>query len=66
MNDPDRYDNLVYHPRPIAKNTMDPMKRAAQFSSFAALTGYEEQIEEAARLTDAAVILDEENDSADA
>lgn len=37
-----------------------PMKdRAAQFSPFAALTGYEDVIHETARLTDARVELDE-------
>lgn len=31
---------------------MDPIKRAAQFSPFAALTGHEEAIEETGRLTE--------------
>lgn len=41
------------HPRMIAIN------RAAQFSPFAALTGYETAIKETARLTDERVELDE-------
>ena len=43
------------HPRyRLQKHTpMPEASRAAQFSAFAALTGYDEEIEETARLTDA-------------
>ena len=41
------------HPR------MSRMNRAAQFAPFAALTGYEESIEETARLTDRRIELSE-------
>lgn len=38
---------------------MSMLNRAAQFSPFAALTGYEDSIRETARLTDARIELDE-------
>lgn len=38
---------------------MSRLNRAAQFSPFAALTGYEDLIDESARLTDGRVELDE-------
>ena len=38
---------------------MEAIDRAAQFSPFAALTGYEGAIKETARLTDARIELDE-------
>ena len=41
------------HPR------MSNMNRAAQFAPFAALTGYEESIEESSRLTDCKIELSE-------
>ena len=46
-----RYDDIINLPRPISKRygRMSDEKRAAQFSPFAALTGYEEAIEETAR-----------------
>ena len=45
----------IYHPR------MSIDKRAGQFAPFAALTGYDEEIEETARLTTRKHILDEES-----
>ena len=44
---------------------MSAISRAAQFSPFAALTGYDAEIKETARLTDEKVELDEDsvNDS---
>lgn len=49
--------NLLHH---VSKKhpQMAPEKRAAQFAPFAALTGYEDVIDEAARLT-AAKMLEE-------
>lgn len=38
---------------------MSMIDRAAQFASFKALTGYEDAVDEAARLTDAKIELDE-------
>ena len=49
-----RYDDLLHLPPPVSR-THPPMPladRAAQFSPFAALTGYEDVLREAARLTD--------------
>ena len=39
---------------------MPLMQRAAQFSPFAALTGYDDAVEETARLTDRRILLDED------
>lgn len=48
------YDDILDHPRYTPKNREPlPMKsRAAQFSPFAALTGYDDAIAEAHRLTE--------------
>ena len=54
------YDDIIDLPRPKSKHEPMPMSdRAAQFSPFAALTGYEDAIGETARLTDARVELGE-------
>lgn len=57
----DSYDDIIHLPRPVSKTRprMAPIARAAQFSPFAVLTGYEAAIQETARLTDARVELDE-------
>lgn len=50
-----KYDDLLDLPHPVSA-THPPMPlidRAAQFSPFAALSGYEDELEEAARLTEA-------------
>ena len=64
------YDDIIDRPRPVSKKhpPMPMTKRAAQFLPFAALTGFEGEIAEAARLTepvpelgeDALVALDEQ------
>lgn len=56
------YDDIIDMPHHISLNRgrMSNVDRAAQFSSFAALTGYEEQIEETARLTDGKLQLSAE------
>ena len=64
------YDDIIHLPRPVSKKhpPMPMSKRAAQFLPFAALTGFEGEIAEAARLTepvpelgeDALVALDEQ------
>ena len=57
-----RYDDMIYmqNPTPICKPRMSLYERAAQFSPFAALTGYEDAVEETARLTDARLELSED------
>ncbi|MBA4700555.1 MAG: hypothetical protein H2212_14120 [Ruminococcus sp.] len=55
------YDDIIHLPHHVSA-THPPMAvidRAAQFSPFAALTGYEAAIKETARLTDEKVELDE-------
>ena len=55
------YDDIMGIPRPKSKHEPMPMSdRAAQFSPFAALTGYGDAIDETARLTDARIELSEE------
>ena len=56
------YDDIINLPRPVSKKhaPMPLAKRAAQFLPFAALTGFEGEIEEAARLTEAAPELGEQ------
>jgi hypothetical protein len=51
MHDEHRYDDLLDLPRHVSKNhrQMSRLDRAAQFAPFAALTGYEESIQNAAR-----------------
>ena len=56
-----RYDDIINLPHHVSV-THTPMPvadRAAQFSPFAALTGYEDAIDETARLTQEWVELDE-------
>lgn len=47
------YGDIIDLPRPVSKKHMPSSRdsRAAQFSPFAALTGYEDAIKETARLT---------------
>lgn len=61
MNDVHRYDDIIDLPHHIseAHPQMAAIDRAAQFSPFAALTGYEEAIKETRRLTDRRIELDE-------
>ena len=55
------YEDILYCERPVSKNhpPMSRESRAAQFGSFAALSGYEEAVNEAGRLTDQKIELDE-------
>ena len=57
-----KYDDILSMPHPNSQNhpRMARRDRAAQFSSFAALTGHQAAIEEAARVTDIRMELDEE------
>ena len=54
-----KYDNIIMLPHPTSRKhpRMSALDRAAQFSPFAALTGYEETIEETGRLTQLPVEL---------
>ena len=57
-----RYNDILNMPYPnpeIEKDFPDKILRAAQFAPFAALTGYDEAVEETARLTDSKIELDE-------
>ena len=56
-----KYDDMLNlpYPRPSRRPRMSQADRAAQFSPFAALTGYEASIQETARLTDSRVDLTE-------
>ena len=57
-----KYDDIInlphyepkYHPR------MSKYKRSAQFAPFAALVGYDEQVQECSRLTDERFEIDDE------
>ncbi len=56
-----KYDDIINFSRPKSKHPkMTLEQRSAQFAPFAALTGYEGQIKETARLTDKRLELDEE------
>ncbi len=57
-----RYDDMIDLPRPESGKhpRMSRLARAAQFSAFAALTGYEDYISEEGRLTDSRGELDED------
>ena len=54
MKESHQYDDIIHLTRPISPSRprMSPIERGAQFSPFAALTGYEEAVRETARLTD--------------
>lgn len=55
------YDDIIRLPHHVSKvhPQMSPRDRAAQFSPFAALVGYEEVVEETARMTTPKRELDE-------
>ena len=59
---PEKYDDIINMERPVSRRhpPMPLANRAAQFAPFAALTGYEAVIEEAARLTARQIELDED------
>lgn len=59
----DKYEDIMDAQRPVSPKhpAMAAGERAAQFSPFSALTGYDDVIEEAARLTQNSVELDEGN-----
>ena len=55
------YDDIIHLPHHTSKKRphMSAIDRAAQFSPFAALTGYDAAIKETARLTDQRIELDD-------
>ncbi|MDR7869751.1 MAG: hypothetical protein RIN55_02745 [Tissierellaceae bacterium] len=56
-----KYDDIIHLPHHVSKThpQMTAIERAAQFSPFAALTGYDSAVKETARLTEERVELDE-------
>ena len=56
------YDDIINLPHHVSltRPQMSMLDRAAQFSPFAALTGYDAAIKETGRLTDEKIELDEE------
>ena len=61
QNDTHRYDDMIDMPHHVSTKhpQMSLHDRAAQFSPFAALTGYDDAIAETARLTDCRIDLSE-------
>lgn len=61
QNDNHKYDDIINLPHHTSTThpRMSASARAAQFSPFAALTGYDAAVKETARLTDRRVELDE-------
>ena len=53
------YEDIINLPYPQKRQRMSNADRGAQFSPFAALTGFEAAITETARLTDRKIELDE-------
>jgi len=55
------YEDIINMPRPVSKKRrpMPILNRAAQFAPFAALTGYDDAVEETARLTGSKIELEE-------
>ena len=54
------YSDIINKSRPdsLRHRKMSNYERAAQFSPFAALTGYEDAVSEVARLTDSKIELE--------
>ena len=61
MKEDHSYDDIIHLPHHVSevRPRMSTLDRAAQFSSFAALTGYDAVIRETGRRTDAPPELDE-------
>ena len=57
----DKYDDIIDLPHHVSANRahMSMIDRAAQFSPFAALTGYEDAVKETGRLTEEKIGLNE-------
>ena len=61
-----KYDDMLNLPYPFKSDRprMSRVNRAAQFSPFAALTGYDDAVRETARLTETRPELDDEQKAA--
>lgn len=61
-----RYDDIIHMPHHVSptRRRMSMVDRGAQFSPFAALTGYDAAIRETGRLTDRQAILDVDEEAA--
>ena len=57
-----KYDDIINMPHHISKKhpRMSLENRSAQFAPFAALTGYEDEVEEIARITDKKIEITDE------
>ena len=57
----EKYEKIIHLPHHISKNRpqMSNHDRAAQFAPYSALSGYEDAVEETARLTDEKCELDD-------
>ena len=57
-----KYDDIIElpHHQSVRHPHLSMAKRSAQFASFAALKGFEEEIAETARVTDDRIVLDED------
>ncbi len=66
MKNSEDYSDMIGLPHHTSKKhpPMSREARAAQFSPFAALKGYDEELGETARLTHARILLDEESKAA--
>lgn len=62
MDDQCKYNNIIDlpHHTSITRTQMSLVERAAQFSPFAALSGYDATIKEAGRLTDEKIEIDDD------
>lgn len=66
MKDTHKYDDIIHLPHHVSEKRpqMSMIDRGAQFSPFAALTGYDAAIQETARLTDFRIELEESTKAA--
>ena len=66
MNDSGKYDDIIKLSHHVSKKhpQMSMEERAAQFAPFAALVGYEDAVEETARITTKRIELNEEEKDA--
>ena len=61
----EQYDDIIDLPHHVSENRphLSKQSRAAQFAPFAALTGYEDAVEESARLTECKAELCEDDEA---
>jgi len=61
----DNFEDILGHPHYVSpkRTQMSMLDRTAQFSPFAALTGYEDEVEETSRITDSFMNLTEDQSS---